>query len=72
MLAAICVQCESMERDSSGVSGGGADASFIACEKAVVLAHVINELLQNALKWGAPGADGESVQVAYAAVPKKC
>ncbi len=38
---------------------------FIAREKAVTLALVINELLQNALKWSAPGAQGESAQVAY-------
>ncbi|TCT19678.1 PAS domain S-box protein [Thiobaca trueperi] len=38
---------------------------FIAREKAVTLALVINELLQNALKWRTLGASGESVQVTY-------
>ena len=45
-------------------SDGGLDmASLIARDKAVALALVINELLQNALKWSTPGSDGESVQV---------
>ncbi|WP_169315571.1 PAS domain S-box protein [Thiocystis violascens] len=64
MLEAILCNARALSAIPMVLSGGGTDMeSLIARDKAVALALVINELLQNALKWSTLGSNSESVRV---------